>query len=303
VLVVLIACGVVLAGSLFWRSGPAELAHDGAPAWSPDSQQIVFSVELPKAGGSPRRDTQADLFVMRADGSARRQITWTPANEAAPMFSPDGRRIAFETDRDGNFEIYEMAADGGSVRNVSNNAAADRSPAWAPDAERMAFLSDRDRKPDFDVYTMKTDGTDVRRVTNEGKNWAPQYSPAGQRLAIQTGRDIQLFDLLNGTRLRLTFDPKNGMSPAWSPDASRVAFTSTRNGRLELFAMDSDGSHQDLLVSMSGASAMEPRWSPDGSRIAFVQVPDQPDRGEQADQPYAIYVLELATRKVTRLSP
>ena len=72
---------------------------------------------------------------------------------------------------------------------------------------------------------------------------------------------------------RLTFEPQNGMSPSWSPDGSRMVFASTRNGRLEIFTMQADGSSQDMLVSMPGASVLDPRWSPDGARVAFVQVP------------------------------
>jgi Tol biopolymer transport system component len=301
VALVLATAGIVLAGALFWRPAPGELAHDGAPAWAPDSQRLVFSAEIEDGSTPPRR--QADLFTMRADGADRRQLTRTAASDGAPAFSPDGGAIAFETDRDGQFEIYVMASGGGGERNVSKHASSDRSPAWSPDGRRIAFLSNRDRPPEFDLYTMKADGTDVRRVTAEGKNWAPQYSPFSQRIAVQTNRDIKLIDLTNGTRLRVTFDPQNGMSPTWSPDASRLAFASTRNGRLELFTMNADGTNQQVLVSMSGGSAIEPRWSPDGTRIAFVYVPDRKVESSEDDQPYAIYAIELASQRITRLSP
>jgi Tol biopolymer transport system component len=294
VLAVVLA-GLAVVAMLYWRpSDDVPSAYDGAPSWSPDGRTIVFSAE---------RNGQTDIFAMASDGTARRVLSGHPAEEGAPAVSPDGRTIAFETNRDGNFEIYVMDAGGGNARRLTNHPGADRSPAWAPDGTRVAFLSDRDRRPDFDVYLMNADGTAVERLTTTGKNWSPQFSPDGRRLALQTDGDVRALNLEDRAVRRLTFEPENGMSPTWSPDGTRLAFATTRNRRLEIFTMTADGTGQDVLVSMPGASVMDPRWSPDGSRVAFVHVPsvDVPDR--TMPQPYAIYVMELDTRRVRRLSP
>jgi Tol biopolymer transport system component len=66
--------------------------------------------------------------------------------------------------------------------------------------------------------------------------------------------------------------------------------------------MSADGSRQETLVSMPGASVMDPRWSPDGGRIAFVHVPGVEGDAQRAPQPYAIYVIELDGRRVKRVS-
>jgi TolB protein len=289
-----VVAGAVLAWGVFWRTDSGEISHDGAPGWSPDSRRIVFSVE---------RNGQTDLFVMHDDGTGRRALASTAAEENAPAFSPDGRLIAFETNRDQNFEIYVMDVDGGNARRLSNHPAHDRSPAWSPDGRQIAFLSDRDHPSDFDVYLMNADGTGVERITTTGKQWAPQFARGGRVLAFQTERDIRAMDLAEGTTRRLTFEPQNGMSPTWSPDGRRLAFATTRNGRLELFTMTADGTDQKVLVSMPGGSALDPRWSPDGARVAFVYVPEQPKADPSTSQPYAIYVVEVASGRVKRLSP
>lgn len=291
-LVLLVA---LVAGRYLWPASSGESAHDGAPAWSPDGRLLAFSVET---------KGQTDIYVMGVEGTERRALTSTSSQDGAPAFSPDGKSIAFESDRDGNPEIYVMDVSGAHVRRLTNSMANDRAPAWSPDGRRIAFLSDRDDAVQADVFTMNAaDGADVRRLTTDGGHWTPQYSPDGSRIAVQRGHDLYLVDVAGGASRRLTFEPRNGMSPTWAPDGRRLAFTSTRNQRLELFTMAVDGGGQELLVQMPGASAMDPRWSPDGRRIAFVYVPKLIGAAPGADQPYGISVVDLATRKVTRLSP
>ena len=72
-----------------------------------------------------------------------------------PVWSPDGKRIAFTSSRDGNYEIYLMDAGGGNVRNLTNHPAQDNYAAWSPDGRRLAFISNRDGA--YNVYV-----TDVK---------------------------------------------------------------------------------------------------------------------------------------------
>jgi Tol biopolymer transport system component len=292
--------GIVFVGAAlglyyFWPRPSVEAVHDGAPAWEPpDGRRIVFIAE---------QNDHSHIFVMNADGTGRQQLTSSSANESAPTFSPDGSRIAYDSDRDGNSEIYVMDASGQHQRRLTDHPAQDRSPAWSPDGQHIAFMSDRDFKPNSAIYVMDADGGNVTRVTGHGNAWAPQYSPDGKTIVAQIDQDIDLVDPAAGTEKRLTYDPDNGMSPSWSPDGRQLVFLSTRTHHLDLYVMNADGSNQTLLVSMSGASAIDPRWSPDGSRVAFVDVPDMKGVNAAGGQPYAIYVIEMATKKITRLSP
>jgi Tol biopolymer transport system component len=293
-----VAAGLAFAANVLWWPSGRDIdvvaTYDGAPAWSPDSRHLVFSAE---------HSGQTDIWTMTADGTERRSLTSAPGEDGAPAMSPDGARIAFESDRGGNFDIWVMDASGRGPRNLTNHAASDRSPAWSPDGQRIVFLSDRDRRPDADVYVMNADGSNVRRLTTEGKHWAPQVSPDGQLVALQTDQDIRVVNLGTGAARRLTYAPQNGMSPTWSPDGTRLAFTTTRNTRLEIFTMSADGSGQELLVSLAGASALDPRWSPDGTRLAFVSVPTLETKEATTPQPYAIYVVDVDSRRVRRISP
>jgi len=268
--------------------------RDGAPNWSHDGKSIVFYSER---GGS------ADLFVMDDKGGNVRQITRTPADEGAPAFSPDGKLIAYDTDRDGNYEIYTIGADGLGARRLTRHPGRDLAPAWAPDGGKIVFMSDRDARPEFDVYRMNPDGSAVARLTTKPTNWFPQYSPDGHRLAMHVWRDVHVMDLATKALTRLTYDPLNGMYPTWSPDGRRLAFMSSRNGPTELFTMKADGTDQQRVVTMPQGSVIDPRWSPAGDRLVFVHVPEESAHDDQSgEQQRIIYVAELATGKLTRLS-
>jgi len=106
------------------------------------------------------------------------RLTTDLATDAAPNWSPDGTKIAFETNRDGNFEVYVMNLDGTGLVDLSNNAASDRQPAWSPDGTRIAFQSNRDGN--FEIYSMNPEGTDQTRLTNSpgadvNPDWGPRF--------------------------------------------------------------------------------------------------------------------------------
>ena len=269
--------------------------REGAPSWSPDGKQIAYYAE--DAG-------RADLFVMNADGTGGRPLTRTAEDEGAPAWSPDGRQIAYDSDYEGNFDIYVKSVENRERgRRLTTDPGRDLAPAWSPDGTRIAFMSDRAARPEFDVYLMNADGSNVERLTTQATNWFPQFSPDGGRLAFHIWRDVHVLDLASRSLRRLTADPANGMYPSWSPDGRQLAFMSSRNGPMQLFVMNADGTGQRAIVSLPSGSAIDPRWSPDGTRIVYVQVPEESTQAQQdSKQARAIYTVEVASGKVTRLS-
>ena len=89
---------------------------------------------------------------MGSDGSNSRRLTDHPAEDRSPSWSPDGRHIAFDSERAGKAEIYVMGSDGSNRRRLTDHPAGDRSPSWSPDGRHIAFESNRDG--DWEIYVM-----------------------------------------------------------------------------------------------------------------------------------------------------
>lgn len=105
-----------------------------------------------------------DIFVVGIDGSGLRNVTGKGGSDDnwKPSWSPDGKKIVFESDRDGNAEIYLTDLDGGEVKRLTDDAA-NLDPSWSPDGTRIAFASNRDLnrsgKPNDEIYLIRSDGS------------------------------------------------------------------------------------------------------------------------------------------------
>ncbi|RKU07382.1 hypothetical protein C6502_19125 [Candidatus Poribacteria bacterium] len=169
------------------------LAADEDPAWSPDGERIVFTSAREGHFIDLDENITDEIYVMDADGGNQRRLTENRNNDWDPVWSPDGKRIAFAADRKGDFEkfdIYVMDADGGNQQKLTNNRVWDSSPSWSPDGERIAFYSRRDGNSD--IYVMDADGGNLQNLTNNphsdsGPAWLNtpfSVSPTGKKFTI-----------------------------------------------------------------------------------------------------------------------
>jgi hypothetical protein len=225
-------------------------ALDRDAAWSSDGRHIAFT---------SLRDGNAEIYLMKADGTEQRRLTTDPAFDADPTFSPDGTQLAFTSTRDGNTEIYVMAVDGSAQRRLTFDPAVDQQADWSPDGSRIAFESTRDINAE--IYTMNPDGGAVTRLTfNPETDADPSWHPDGASIAFVSGEGptLEVFTLRPGIpgRTRITHDAQDShlCSPAWSPDGKQIAFT--RFGITRVISADARG------IGEPAADGSDAAWAP-----------------------------------------
>ena len=246
-------------------------------AWSPDGTKIAFAsnrdlllvpglrqgpgTQSPGSRPLPLRGPKPELHIMNADGTGKTRLTFDEAFDGSPTWSPDGTRLAFQSDRDGDHEIYVINVDGTGLTQLTDNDRVDALPAWSPDGRHIAFESNRVDAAfapflnlDYDIYIMNSDGAEQTNLNNspEINFTAPSWSPDGRYLAFD-GRDTFATANLAGRRLgnndiylmdleapdssfflvtsNRTFDPDLFLGPVvWSPRGEHIAYTSRVSG-------------------------------------------------------------------------
>ncbi len=254
--------------------------NETQPVWSPDGKQLAFVSD---------REGNPEICTMAADGSNAVCLTHngTPTKklnaklpqDRGPVWSPDGKEIAFVSTRDGNGEIYAMNADGSNPLNLTNNPSNNDQPVWSHDLKQIAFVSDRDGNPE--ICVMDASGFNQRCLTNNhtanrkpdkfhAQDSSPAWSPDDQKLAFvstrERNRNPQVFVMnVDGSNpLNLTKKISTDTQPAWSPDGSQIAFVSNREGLPNVFVMSADGTGQKRLTQPLKGGDIEPNYAPIG---------------------------------------
>ena len=205
-LIVIGLCTIIFIGDMSLKNGLAS-----------NLAQIVFS---------SNRDGNSEIYVMDANGESQIRLTHHPFLDSQAVWSPDGTRIAFVSNRRwSNLQIYIMDSDGGNLTRITDGVR-DRDPAWSPDGSKIAYAA-YPEELNFEIYVMDPDGK-------------------------------------NRTRLTEKFGGDN--HPSWSPDGQRIAFVSQQDGHGDIYVMDVDGkkpAKANTGSGITGQSVLVTRWSED----------------------------------------
>jgi TolB protein len=230
-----------------------------APAWSPDSNRLAYSLFTKRKNNVKNIDLYE--FDFRKN-TIRRLSNRTGINSGA-FYSPDGSKIALTMSFLGNPEIFIFDPTNDSVTRVTKSAGVDVDPAWSPDGKKMVFVSSRSGMPM--VYSMNSDGSNVSRLTYAGRyNATPSWSPTNNKIAFAGWIDGR-FDVFimnpDGTHIeRLTKNQGNNEDPFFSPDGNFLVFSSNRTGQKNIYVMNVDGTFVKRLTFGLG-NCVTPKWS------------------------------------------
>jgi Tol biopolymer transport system component len=241
-------------------------SHKQSPAWSPDGRRIAF------VGWGPRG---RDIYTMNADGSGEVAITSSKRDDYDPAWSPDSKRLVFSRDVGtqpySNRDLFTVRRDGTHPVRLTRTDEIEDGPAWSPDGTKIAFSRCPSGGGLGGIYAMKADGSEApSAVVSAGCSQTLEigevdWSPDGQWLAYEeaTSHGSSIWKVRADGTTQQTFLTSGAVgapgpdahSPAWSPDGTKIAFSSGSS----LYTMETDGNNVQSIVEGIG---WEPSWRP-----------------------------------------
>ena len=244
----------------------------------------------------------ADIWTADEDGKNIRRITANKARDVYARFSPDGKSIAFSSDRNGNFDVFIVPSEGGNAKQLTFHSADDTVLGWTPDSRAVLFASSRGDDFMGKLYTVSVDGGLERNAGSDmGVN--ASYSPDGKKLALnRKGQtywrkyyrgsmqtDVTVMDIAAKKFTDLTdFDGLDSW-PMWSTDGF-IYFVSDRegNGLTNIWRVAEAGGKADRVTSFKDGDVRFPAMSADGKTIVF-------------EHDFGLWKLDVASRKTSAI--
>ncbi|HLX39257.1 MAG TPA: prolyl oligopeptidase family serine peptidase [Ktedonobacteraceae bacterium] len=274
------------------------------PQLSPDGSTIAYVVQ---ECHEKTNTTSSAIWLVNSSGgktAAPRKLTAGTQHDTAPRWSPDGKTLAFLSDREGTAQVYLLSLDGGEARTFSALSQGITEYSWRPDGS--ALLAHSAWKP-ADERSEAATGPLAIVYTRVAEQW--------DGLGYREGRSQQLWLLpLAGEPLRITSEPVDLVQSCWSPDGTEIAFCANRRPdpdlsvSMALWVLTLANGQMRRLSPEDGLAQM-PVWSPDGQHIAYYFTADQTEAensspwivnayGEAAPRPATNKSLEFTSQQL-----
>jgi Tol biopolymer transport system component len=189
-------------------------------------------------------DPYMEIFEGDLDGGNLKNLTNMKGYDAEGSFSSDGKQIVFCSNRDGHLNLHIMNSDGSKVRQLTKTKDCyNGGPFFSPDGSKVIFRSDRKEKDRLQLYVINSDGTGEKALTDNDKwvYWAPYWYKDGKHIIYtaadhsdtlaRPNYDLYWMNIETGKTTRITHAPGADVLPVFSPDYSKVMWTSSRDER------------------------------------------------------------------------
>jgi Tol biopolymer transport system component len=251
-------------------------AGGGRIAYSVWSTNVgIWSLPFPRSGGGP------------VSVSTAHPVMSTTESIEVVRLSPDGRWLAFDSDRSGNMDIYKMRVDGTGLQQLTRDPADDFRPSWSPNGREIAFHSWR--SGNRDSYVVSADGTAERVIASgPAHEYSGTWSPDGSQIAFESDRsgqiEIYVVSARGGQLRRLTTG--GGSLPRWSPDGKFIAYTITATNTpgvrfqapLRVIPTEGGTVRTIPIPASLGQLVVIEGWSADGRKLYFRVIAPNGDR-------------------------
>ncbi|WP_163567381.1 DUF11 domain-containing protein [Fodinicola feengrottensis] len=222
-----------------------------------------------RAAASGSANVGGSLTYAADAGSAPVKLSTDTSSYRHPVLSPDGKRIAFSSNRSGQFNIWVVNIDGSGLMRITTGSNDDW-PAWSPNGQNIAFSSTRTDAAGDIYVTPAAGGATTRLTSSAGIDIQPAYSPDGTRIAFATTRfrggatsgptDVAIMPVVGGVATRMT-SATDSSRPAWSPDGTQIAYVTTHDdGAGDIYALKLGTTTPAKVATRSDTAETSPTW-------------------------------------------
>ncbi|MEO8436125.1 MAG: S41 family peptidase, partial [Pyrinomonadaceae bacterium] len=244
-----------------------------------------------------------DIWTANENGQNVQRLTVNRARDVYARFSPDGKWIAFSSERNGNLDVFIIPSEGGAAKQLTFHSADDTVLGWKPDSSAVLFSSNRGEDFAAQLYLVSTDSS---RETKAGTDMGVQaaYSPDGRRLAYNpksqvywrkyyrgaAQSDIMVMDIAAKKFTQVTDFDGHDSWPMWGNDGG-IYFVSDRegNGLTNIWRVSDDGGRATQITSFKSGDVRWPAVSADGRVIVF-------------EHDFGIWKLDVGSKKATPIA-
>ncbi len=277
------------------------------PQVSPDGKLVVYVVS--EVDRETNKST-SDLWLVPVDGGEPKRLTTAPGNDSHPRWSPDGKTIAFASDRGGSTQVWLLPVDGGEARALTKLPIDISGPIWSPRGDKIAFAAE--------VYPGTTPEETVRRDKEKAeskskarvfdslmiRHWTSWDEGKRSHLFICDAKTGEAKDLTPNLDVNTPPRPFGGSSDyTFSPDGNELAFTAEPrknpawSTNTDIWVVSSEGGDPKNLTAENRAADAQPSYSPNGTFLAYVS---QARAGFEADL-WVLKLRHLATGRISEI--